>query len=337
LKTRSSLTIAFLFLFITPAFRAQSLPAAPTIPGMPPVPTSLEDRRKALAKVTHDYWEDVLKRSPELASALGDTRYNDRLTNYTSGTYNDQLAREQGYLMQLAVIDLAGFTDSEKQQHESLVRRLEDDQKAADSSPWQTPITATTSFYAVYPQLAQVLSFTTDKDYDDWTTRLHLLPEVIAQTMQDMSLGVDEGRLPPKDVANKALAEVTALAHQKAEDSPFAAPLRKFPSSLSPAEQDRLKQNLVEAINKDALTSLMRLERFLSASYVPASGKGSAVASTRDVQMLATVLELRAKAQQSLGPRFDQKAFRDQVMNAGLSPIDTLRQQIEAWIASNPK
>jgi uncharacterized protein (DUF885 family) len=304
---------------------------------MPPVPTSLEDRRKALAKVAHDYWEDVLKRSPELASALGDARYNNQLTNYTSGAYNDQLAREQGYLMQLAVIDLAGLTEDERQRHETLAHRFEDDQKAADSNPWQTPITAGASFYGIYPQLAQVLPFASDKDYEDWISRLHNLPEVIAQTMQDMSLGIDEGHLPPKDVADKALAEVTALAHQKAEDSPFAAPLKRFPASLSPAEQERLKQDLLEAVNRDALTSYLRLERFLSASYVPASVRGSAVTATRDAQLLSAVLELRAKAQQTLGAKFDVKAFHDQVMKAGLLPIDQMRQQIEAWIASAPR
>jgi uncharacterized protein (DUF885 family) len=333
---RLTITVFFLLLLV-PVHPAQTLPAAPSVPGMPPFPTSLDDRRKALAKVAHDYWEDVLKHSPELASALGDKRYNDQLSNYTSGAYNDQLSREQGYLMQLAVIDLAGFTEDEKQQDHLLMQRFEEDQQSSNSKPWETPISAQASFYAAYPQLGQVLSFTTDKDYEDWTARLHLIPEVIAQTLQDMSLGIDEGRIPPKDVADKALAEVSALAGQKAEESPFSAPLKKFPSSITPAEQERLKQNMLEAVNKDALTSYLRLERFLSVSYVPASAKGSAIATTRDAQLLAAVLNLRAKARQSLGPKFDVKAFHDEVMKTGLLPLDQMQNQVESWITTASK
>ena len=333
---------ALFLLLIAPAFQAQTLPAATSMAGMPPVPTSLEDRRKGLVQVTHDYWEDLLKHAPELASALGDSRYNDQLTNYTSSAFNDAIAREQSYLMQLAVIDLAGFTEQEKQQQNALEQRFEDDQKAADTKPWEMPINASASFYTVYPQLAQVLPFTTVKDYDDWTSRLHALPESFAQAMQDLSLGMGENRVPPKEVVSKALSEVTALGHQKAEDSPLAAPLRKFPSSISAAEQERIRTEMLDAITNDAQSAYLRLERFLRVSYLPAAanaptGSPSTPAGTHDAHLLAAVLNLRAKAEQAMGPKFDVKAFREEVMKSGLLPLDQMQEQVEAWIATSAK
>lgn len=326
-------TISALFLFlIAPALHSQALPAAHTVPGLPAVPITLEERRKALAQVVQDYWEDLLKHSPELASALGDARYNDQVTNYTSATYNDALGREQNYLMQLAVIDLAGFTDEEKRLAGALEQRFEDDQKASDSKPWETPISASGSFYAVYPQLAQSLPFATVKDYDDWTARLQALPEAFAQAMQDMSLGIDEGRVPPKEVLDKALAEVSALAHQKAEDSALAVPLKKFPSGISAAEQERIKEEILDAVSDDAQAAYLRLERFLRVSYVPAAGKGPAPAGTQSAQLLAAVLDLRVHAQQTLGLKFDGKAFHDEILRTGLFPIDQMLDQVESWI-----
>src|ERR1035438_853170 len=59
---------AFLLLAFVPAARAQTLHAA-SAPG-----ASVEDRRKALNGVFHDYWEDVLQHEPEFASAIGDKR-----------------------------------------------------------------------------------------------------------------------------------------------------------------------------------------------------------------------------------------------------------------------
>ena len=49
------------------------------------------------------------------------------------------------------------------------------------------------------------------------------------------------------------------------------------------------------------------------------------------------MLELRAKAQQALGERFDIRAFHDQVLDSGALPLDLLQQRIDAWIAAQQK
>jgi uncharacterized protein (DUF885 family) len=45
------------------------------------------------------------------------------------------------------------------------------------------------------------------------------------------------------------------------------------------------------------------------------------------------LLELRAKAQQALGDRFDLRVFHDQVLDSGALPLDYLEQRIDGWIA----
>jgi uncharacterized protein (DUF885 family) len=44
-------------------------------------------------------------------------------------------------------------------------------------------------------------------------------------------------------------------------------------------------------------------------------------------------LELRAKAQQALGDKFNLSAFHDQVLDSGALPLDTLEQRVDGWIA----
>jgi uncharacterized protein (DUF885 family) len=44
------------------------------------------------------------------------------------------------------------------------------------------------------------------------------------------------------------------------------------------------------------------------------------------------ILELRDKAQKALGPKFDIRAFDDQVVDSGALPMDILDQRITAWI-----
>jgi uncharacterized protein (DUF885 family) len=45
------------------------------------------------------------------------------------------------------------------------------------------------------------------------------------------------------------------------------------------------------------------------------------------------ILELRSKAKQALGDRFDLKGFHDQVIDSGALPLDLLEQRIDSWIA----
>jgi uncharacterized protein (DUF885 family) len=44
-------------------------------------------------------------------------------------------------------------------------------------------------------------------------------------------------------------------------------------------------------------------------------------------------LELRAKAQQALGDKFNLSAFHDEVLDSGALPLDTLEQRVDSWIA----
>jgi uncharacterized protein (DUF885 family) len=90
-----------------PALRAQ----APAAPAASAPAASVEERHKELNQLFTDYWEDRLKHSPELASELGDKRYNDQVNDQSVRAINDALARGQTFMMRLAAIDTAGLGD----------------------------------------------------------------------------------------------------------------------------------------------------------------------------------------------------------------------------------
>jgi uncharacterized protein (DUF885 family) len=275
--------ISSLLLFsLAPALRAQA-PAAgqPAAPASLPT-ASLEDRRKALNDLFHDYWEDRLKHDPEFASTIGDLRYNDQISDYSVAAINDALAREQRFLLRLAAIDPTGFTDQEKASQELLIREFEEDQEAAEFKEWEMPLTQMDGIHARYPRLVAELTFSTVKDYDDWIARLHALPHAFDQVTTNMSIGMEDHRVPPKFLLEKALEQVKQLANQKPEDSPLAMPLKNFPASISASEQARIKGEMLDAISNEVFPAYLRFARFLEVSYIPAGRDQPGIAALPD-------------------------------------------------------
>jgi len=260
-----ALSAAALLLFaVAPAIHAQKLSVAPA------PPATVEENRKALNSLFAEYWQANLERNPEFASALGDTRYNDRVTDYSVKAENAWLEREANFLMQLAAIDTTGLTDQEKISRDLLLREFTDDQEAAQFKEWEMPLNQLGGIYTTYPQLAGELSFTTVKDYEDWIARLHAIPRAFEQTTTNMSIGMEDHRVPPRYLLERALAQVKELASQTPENSPLAAPLKKFPAAVTPAEQGRIKTETLDAISKEVLPAYAHLARFLEVSYIPA-------------------------------------------------------------------
>jgi len=143
-------------------------------------------------------------------------------------------------------------------------------EEAAEFKEWEIPVNQLEGIHSDFPQLVALLSFTTGKDYDDWIARLHAIPNAFRQVTDNMSIGMEDHRVPPKFVLQKVLDQVKDLANQKPEDSPFALPLKKFPASVSQEVQARIRSEMLDAISKEVLPAYMRFARFLEVSYIPA-------------------------------------------------------------------
>ncbi|UWZ84093.1 DUF885 domain-containing protein [Occallatibacter riparius] len=251
-------------------------------PAAPNDNASVADRRAAMNALFQQYWTANLERSPEFASALGDKRWNDKISDYSVTAINAWLEQEQNFLTKLGAIDDAGFTDAEKTSRELLLRDFADDIEAADFKEWEMPVDQMHGIYETYPGLANHLSFNEVKDYDDWIARLNAIPTAFAQVTENMSIGIEDHRVPPKYLLKQTLDQVKELANQKPEDSPLASPLKKFPASIAAKEQQRIRTETLNAISKRVLPAYQRFARFLEVSYIPAGRDEPGISSIPD-------------------------------------------------------
>lgn len=247
-------------LLVTPAFYCANAQAA----------QSAAERSKALSTLFAEMWEDRLQHSPEFASYIGDKRWNDQLSDYSVAAYNEELARGRAYLLRLAEIDTTGLSEQEQLSKDLMARQLAEEQEAANFKPWEMPVDQFNGIQSELPQLVSILSFDTVKDYDDYIARMKKVPTAFQQISDNMMTGMDDHRVPPKYLLEKVLVQVNTIVQQKPEDTPFARPLKKFPAGISAAEQERIKAELLDAIQKQVLPAYARFAKFLQGQYIPA-------------------------------------------------------------------
>lgn len=313
--------------------------------GAAPLPADapLADRRKALNALFEEMWQDRLSHEPEFASSIGDKRYNDQLTDYSVDAYNQQLARGRDYIVRLGSIDTAGMTGQEVLSKELMVRQLIEQQQAAEFKPWEMPVNQFSGLHSELPQLVGRLSFDSVKDYDDYTARLTRIPTSFDQISANMNAGVEDGRVPPKYLLEKVLVQVNAIATQKPEDTPFARPLKKFPTGISAEDQTRIKAAVLDAIQKQVLSAYQQFARFLKATYIPAGRTDPGVWSLPDGDKYyafrvhqSTTTDLTPAQIHQIGldeVKRDEAEMLVIAQKLGFKDIESLR----ASIVSNPK
>jgi uncharacterized protein (DUF885 family) len=234
---------------------------------------SMAARSTELSALFAEIWQDTLKHSPEYASSLGDKRYDDQLTDYSTQEINASLARGRGFIEKLSQIDTTGLPEQERLSAELMLRSLIDQQEGAKFKEWEMPVNQFNGFHTDLPQLVTHLQFDDVKDYDDYIARLKKVPKAFSQIMTNMELGIDDGRVPPQYLMEKVLAQTQVLAQQKPEASPFALPLNKFPKTVSAEEQKRISGEMLDAISTQVLPAYQRFAKFLQFEYVPKGRK----------------------------------------------------------------
>jgi len=229
----------------------------------------LEKRRKQLNDLLDDQWEYTMRTNPEYASILGDKRYNDKLSDASYEAVLKDLDETKKYLAKFEAIDTTGFPEQEALNKELMVRGLQMQLDGARFKTWEMPVSQFNGIHIDAPQLVSVLSFADVKDYEDYIARLNGLPQVFDQTEDLMRMGMKSGRIPPKILLDQVAKQSKGIAETKPEDSPFAQPVKKFPDSISAADQKRLHDAVVEAIATKVNPAYVKFTSFVADEYAP--------------------------------------------------------------------
>jgi uncharacterized protein (DUF885 family) len=230
---------------------------------------SLETRRAELSRLLADEWKYTLRTQPELATQVGDNRYNDRLTNYSDKAIAGDLAHSRQSLHRFEAIDVIGFPERERLNRALMVRSLRTEIEAAQFKDWEMPATQIEGIHLKYASLVFDTPFRNVRDYRDYLARLHQIPRVLEQATAHMRDGLRDHLMPPKYILEIVSAQAQQIADSSLDKSPFTDALRKFPDAVSEADRKRLSDSIGNAVKIDVAPAYAKFAKFVRDDYAP--------------------------------------------------------------------
>jgi len=214
-------------------------------------------------------WQYQLRTYPEMATYIGDTRYNDRLNDYSPAAFTRALEHAQQALRTFEAIPDAGLSDEARLNKTLMVRSLREQIEGGRFKDWEMPVNQMNGVHLDYAALASQMPFATVRDYENYLSRLRQIPHVFDEVIEDMRLGLRDHLMPPRYLLEKVAAEAQDIAGKPADQSPFATPVQKFPKSISATDQQRLTTAIKAAIQKEVAPAYAKFAGFVKTDYAP--------------------------------------------------------------------
>jgi uncharacterized protein (DUF885 family) len=228
-------------------------------------PTAVESRIAAQNALFEEQYQSDLKAHPQLATSFGDYRYNDQLDDRSLAAIENQHTRDVAFLARLNAIPTTGFPEQDALSHDVMMRTLQQRIDDYGFKEYEMPVSQMSGPHVALADLPLAVPFDSVKRYEDYIARLHQIPRVFTQIEEVLRAGMKDNLMPVRFLLEKVPAQCDGVI---AAD-PFLTPTRKFPSSISAADQQRLTQQITDTVNNEVLPAYKAFASFIATEYAP--------------------------------------------------------------------
>jgi len=230
---------------------------------------TLEARRQKLDQLMAEEWEYELRESPELATIIGDLRYNDRWSDLSLAHVAQSKQDLEKWLGRFEVVDTTGFPEQEKLNQTLMVRGLKERLEDIELKNYEMPVD---QFYGVQLQFAQfvaLIPFHSTKQYEDYLARLHQIPHELDDVTETLKQGERDGLMPPRFLLEKTVGQCKSIAEPAGEANAFGQPVAQFPDAVPAADRARLHAAIMAAVDNEVRPAYLKLASFIATDYAP--------------------------------------------------------------------
>jgi len=226
------------------------------------------------SKALHDLfareWQYDLEQSPTRASQLGDRRWNDRWPDRSLAAIKRRHEHDVQVLKELGQIDRSKLSPADQLNYDLFKKDYETGIEEFQYRWYLVPLNQRGGIQT-QNELADSLRFETLKDYEDWIARLNSFPAYMDQTIALMREGAKARIVLPKVIMQRVSVQIEKQLVGKPEESLFYKPFKRYPSTISAADQQRLSRAAATAIDANVIPAYQRFKKFFGEEYLPAT------------------------------------------------------------------
>jgi uncharacterized protein (DUF885 family) len=229
----------------------------------------------ALSALVEEYFEKQLELSPMNATAIGDTRYDDRLDETTSPGFREKsLALERAFLDRAHLVDAARLSPGGRITYDIFVGERELALAGGKFPEELIPLNQMSGLpmdLAVYGSGSGPQPFASARDYDRFLARVRQFPRWVDGAIAMMRAGMARGITLPLPAVKKIVPQLRGIVTAKVEDNLYWTPIAEMPKGIPAAERRRIVAEYSAALANEVLPAYTRLADFIEHDYLPAA------------------------------------------------------------------
>lgn len=216
-----------------------------------------------------DYWANEMSENPFSATGSGVFDYNDQVPSVTPGDEARRADEAAAFLERLRAVDRNALNKEDQLNADLFEFILKHEVALSEFDRWRIPFLADTGFHSNFGYVVSSTPFRTEKDYEDYLTRLRALPTYINQHVENMRQGLADGFTQPKEILPFILPSFEAQVKDNAAAHPYYAPFEDMPAAISTRRQKALRRAGNDVLTNDVIPAFSNLLAFMRDEYMP--------------------------------------------------------------------
>lgn len=223
-------------------------------------------------------WERGLRESPETATYNGDTRFDDRWSDMSLAAIHAREAADRAAWNRLQAIPRAALSSADQLDYDTFTWQLQRNIERQAFKEYLQPIGHQGGIQTA-DGITETMAFANAADYNKWLSRMRALPVLVDQNLALLEAGLQAGLTPPRVLMERVPAQLAAQVVDDGRQSPFYRPFLKMNSTISAADQERLRTEAQAIIRTAVVPAYAKLQSYFNGTYLPRTRTGIATSS----------------------------------------------------------
>jgi len=224
-------------------------------------------------------WEYQVTEFPEFATYVGHPGQDHRWTDHSLQAIERRKTELREPVAVIKSIRRERLAPTDRLNYDLFRRGLDEQIEASRFHDEYFAITQLGGVQQDVGQLLVLMPTTTIEAYENIIARLNGVPALIDQTMALLTKGLEAGITPPRITLRDVPEQIRQLTPDDALASPLVRPFKEFPSSLAPADRDRLRTAAIEAYSQRAAPAYRKLHDYFVGTYLPRTRESLAMSA----------------------------------------------------------